>query len=128
MSHPSNLPERAVTPEAVALSRRKFLFWGSLGAGAVAAGTIGYLWYEGTDNEVLASGRYDYPAKDLYPAQAAGAFRDAGRPLTAEIEAARHCNFYEFTATKSVWRHVEGFRPVPWTVEVGGLVDHPKTY
>jgi methionine sulfoxide reductase catalytic subunit len=27
-----------------------------------------------------------------------------------------------------VWRHVEAFQPVPWTVEVAGLVEEPKIY
>jgi sulfoxide reductase catalytic subunit YedY len=128
MSQAWNSPEREVTPERVALSRRKLLIWGGVGAGVAAASGLGYLWYLGSDDEVLASGRYDYPGKDRYPAAANDAFRDPGRPLTEEIEAARTCNFFEFTSTKSVWRHVAPFQPLPWTIEVAGLVDEPKIY
>ena len=110
------------------LSRRKLLIWGGVGAGMAAASGLGYLWYLGSDDEVLASGRYDYPGKDRYPAAANAMFRDPGRPLTPEIDAARTSNFYEFTSTKSVWRYVEAFQPLPWTVEVAGLVDEPKIY
>ena len=128
MSQAWNSPEREVTPERATLSRRKLLWWGGVGAGVAAVGGLGYLWYRGSDDEVLASGRYDYPGQDLYPATKSDLFRDADPPLTAEIDAARTCNFYEFSSTKSVWRYVEPFRPVPWTVEVSGLVEEPKTY
>src|SRR5205814_10569343 len=37
-------------------------------------------------------------------------------------------NFYEFSSGKSVWHHVDAFRPLPWTVEVAGLVARPRTY
>ena len=49
------------------------------------------------------------------------------RPLTPEGAAARYCNFYEFSSFKSVWRNVERFQPLPWTLEVTGLVARPKT-
>jgi sulfoxide reductase catalytic subunit YedY len=50
------------------------------------------------------------------------------RPPTDEVETARYCNFYEFSFDKLVWRHVEGFQPVPWTLEVTGLVARPRSY
>jgi sulfoxide reductase catalytic subunit YedY len=128
MSQAWNSPEREVTPQRKAPSRRQLLIWAGAGLSAGVAGTLGYLWYCGSDADVFGSGLYDAPGKDLYPAAASDPYRDAGRPLTAEIDAARYCNFYEFTSTKSVWRHVEPFQPVPWTVEVAGLVDEPKTY
>ncbi len=128
MSQGWNSPERDATPERVLLSRRKLLLWGGISAGLGAAGGLGYLWYTGSDDDVLGGGRYDFPAKDRYPAARSARFDDAGRPLTAEIDAARTCNFHEFTSTKSVWRHVGAFQPLPWTVEVAGLVDEPKTY
>jgi sulfoxide reductase catalytic subunit YedY len=55
-------------------------------------------------------------------------FQDLDRSLTNEIDAARYCNFYEFTSTKQVWRQVSPFQPVPWTLEVSGLVARPRTF
>src|SRR5262249_42549747 len=55
-------------------------------------------------------------------------FARVDRPLTNEADAARWCNFYEFSSTKEVWRYVDRFEPLPWTVEVAGLVAQPRTY
>src|SRR5262249_41240021 len=55
-------------------------------------------------------------------------FAEADRPLTEEAMAARYCNFYEFTPSKDVYNWIEAFRPVPWTLEVAGLVAKPRTY
>jgi sulfoxide reductase catalytic subunit YedY len=82
----------------------------------------------GAPEEVLATTQDEPLGHDLYPARVNPAFRSADRPLTAEVEAARYCNFYEFSSGKSVWRYVGPFRPQPWTVEVCGLVAKPKTY
>jgi sulfoxide reductase catalytic subunit YedY len=50
------------------------------------------------------------------------------RPLTAETSAARYCNFYEFSTGKQVWRQVDPFKPLPWKLEVTGLVAKPRQY
>jgi sulfoxide reductase catalytic subunit YedY len=121
-----------VTPEEALLSRRRWLKRIGLGAVALgAAGTAGGAWWAlrgGSDAEVLAPGSGEGPGGDLYPATPHPDFRSADRPLTAEAEAARYCNFYEFSSFKSVWRHVDAFRALPWSVDVSGLVASPKTY
>jgi sulfoxide reductase catalytic subunit YedY len=131
MSNPWDLPEREVTPESARPSRRRLLkglALGGLAAGAAGAG----LWWaldRGSDDEVLSAGdvgRGD--GADLYPARANPDFRDANRPLTAETAAARYCNFYEFSSFKSVWRSVGRFRPLPWQLEVTGMVAKRLTY
>jgi sulfoxide reductase catalytic subunit YedY len=129
MSRPWDLPEREVTPEHVAMSRRRWLQWA--GTGALALGAGGVLWWNfrpGTDAEVLGAGACDASGTDLYPAAPNPAFTSAGRPLTAEADAARYSNFYEFTGWKSVWRHVADFQPDPWKVEVTGAVASPRTF
>ncbi len=132
MSQPWGLPERQVTPEPALTSRRRWLKRVGLGAGALAAaGAGGGLWWNfrpGSDDEVLSAGSAELPGAELYPATLDPRFRSAGRPLTEEAEAARYCNFYEFSGLKSVWRHVGSFRPFPWSLEIAGLVARPRTY
>jgi sulfoxide reductase catalytic subunit YedY len=133
MPQPWDWPEREVTPEEAFRSRRRWLKrlgLGGLALGA-AAGGAGYWWWwtrGGADEEVLAAGRVATPAEDLYPAALNPRFAALDRPLTREVEAARYCNFYEFSSQKNVWREVEKFQPVPWSVEVTGLVSRPRTF
>jgi sulfoxide reductase catalytic subunit YedY len=132
MSHPSNLPEREVTPEAALLSRRRWLKRLGLGGIALgAAGTVGGAWWlmrRGADEEILASGRVEVPGAELFPAARSPHFREADRPVTKESAVARYCNFYEFTNGKDVWRHLTDFHPVPWTLEVTGLAAKPRIF
>jgi sulfoxide reductase catalytic subunit YedY len=102
-----------------------------LGLGGLALGAGAGLWWwasAGSDEEVLASGRVQAPGEELYPALTHPRFRDLDRPLTPEAAAARYCNFFEFTSSKQVWHSVRSFQPVPWTVEVNGLVARPRTF
>jgi sulfoxide reductase catalytic subunit YedY len=130
MSQAWDAPRRDVTPEKVVLSRRRWL--AGLAAGGVAlAGAGAGLWWlfrPGSRSEVLGNTQANPPRPELYPARVNPRFRDAGRALTDELEAARCTNFYEFSWTKSVWAHVKSFQPLPWTVEVAGLVARPRTY
>jgi sulfoxide reductase catalytic subunit YedY len=124
-----NSPQRDITPQGAALTRRRWLRGAALGGLAAAAG--GGVWWAlrpGSDGEVLAPGRGEGPAADLYPAGRSRRFADAGRPLTAEAQAARYTNFYEFSSTKAVWRWVGPFTPLPWQLRVDGLVARPRTY
>jgi sulfoxide reductase catalytic subunit YedY len=95
---------------------------------ALAGGAAAWWVRGGTDHEVLESGEGVAPAADHYPAPVNSLFAAVDRPLTAEAETARYCNFYEFSSFKSVWRHVGPFRPVPWQLEVAGLVARPRVY
>ena len=112
-----HLPESAVTPERVFLSRRRFLRdLGFAGAGLAA----------------LSHGLGQLPAAEaagsakLFPAKRNPDF-NPGWPLTDEKTAATYNNFYEFTLQKDVHKHVGKFKTEPWKVEVGGLVEKPLT-
>jgi sulfoxide reductase catalytic subunit YedY len=130
MSEPWNLPERQATPEKHVVSRRRWLKAAAVGAVAVGGGAAAWWhWFRpGSDKEVLATGDVYLPGQDLYPAAHNDRFAKVDRPLTNEAEAARYTNFYEFSWSKSVWRVIEPFRPLPWAVEVAGLVAKPRTY
>jgi sulfoxide reductase catalytic subunit YedY len=119
------------TPENVFFSRRRWLQLAGVGLGsaAVAAGVYG--WRNlgaGTDEQVIAAGRWSLPAERKFaghfPAPADERFT-YGRDETPPAAAARHTNFYEFSRYKSCWRHVDRFRPDPWSLRVDGLCRHP---
>jgi sulfoxide reductase catalytic subunit YedY len=123
-----NRPEREVTPESAVINRRRWLKRVGYGAVTLAAGGGAWLWYQGTDKEVIGRGKYIGPGADLYPFAVNPQFSDAERAVSPEPAIARYCNFYEFSSTKQVWRYVAPFQPIPWSVEVTGLVAKPKTY
>jgi sulfoxide reductase catalytic subunit YedY len=129
MSESWNESEREVTPESAVLSRRRWLKRAALiGVPALAGGAAFWWWYRGTDKEVFNRGVYEGPGTDLYPARRNADFKETDRAISPEAPVARYCNFYEFSKTKQVWRHVEPFQPVPWQLEVTGLVGKPRTY
>src|SRR5215212_6181535 len=54
---------------------------------------------------------------------------ELGDPTNSFEDITNYNNFYEFTTDKQgVARLAEQFHPKPWTVEVYGLVNKPKTY
>ena len=55
--------------------------------------------------------------------------RDLTDALTEYDAITSYVNFYEFTLSKSnVAAAARNFRPSPWAVQVGGLVENPKTF
>lgn len=127
MSRGWNLSEREATPESALHSRRRWLK--RLGVGGIAVATGAGLWwtYRGTDDKVLSNGLVLGAGEQGYPAPRAARFQELDRPLTDEVAAARYCNFYEFSSGKQVWRSVVPFQPLPWELEVTGLVARPRT-
>jgi len=105
-----------ITPEHVYMSRRGFLKGvGALTASALVLGGCG---------------------GEAVPSPSAGAdvetgtdTDDLGDELTAEEDINTYNNYYEFTLSKTeVARLAEDFKTSPWQVEVGGLVNQPKTF
>jgi len=122
-------PQRDVTPEATRLNRRAVLKWAGLGTLAFGSG-VGLWWWRrrGTDAQVLGTGQADGKFANFFPAKRNPRFAGVDRPISAEAPVARYCNFYEFSADKYVWRSVDAFQPLPWKLEVGGLVARPRTF
>ncbi len=55
--------------------------------------------------------------------------RERGNRLTSYAAVTNYNNFYEFTTDKEdVAAMAAGFKTEPWTIEVGGLVQRPKTF
>ncbi len=131
------------TPESIYLNRRRFLK--SVGAigGAVAINGLGCKPAEeakedptespAPTNEIPPKQPKEIdlpktPTSDLYPAKRTEAF-SLDRPLTDEVVAATHNNFYEFTTAKDrVWELVSSLKIRPWTVDVAGLVNKPQRF
>ena len=64
------------------------------------------------------------------PVVASGAYTDElGDSANSYEDITNYNNYYEFTTDKEgVAKLAQQFNPAPWTVEVSGLVNNPKTY
>ena len=94
---PWYLPERAATPERLAVGRR-----------AALAGVAS-----------LALARA--AAADPNPAFT------VDRPLTPEKDVETYNNFYEFGTSKNIWRPAQKLPLKPWTVKFDGMVEKEQT-
>jgi len=110
------IPEREATPERFVLSRRRLLGTLAAAGGAILAGAAA---------RPSETGSVDLPM--ALRAKRSPLFH-VDAPLSDEKTVARYNNFYEFSQDKDVWRYVEKFKTRPWTVEVGGLVQKPRTW
>lgn len=106
-----------ITPYSQYLSRRDFL---------KAAGIL-------TGSALLAAcapsvTETAVPAKDT-PVIPSGKMDELGDPANSFEDITHYNNYYEFTTNKEgVASLAEDFNPSPWTVEVFGLVNKPKTF
>ncbi len=112
-----NIQSSEITPAHVYFSRRKFLAAMGMGLGAA----------------VLAACSPSAPASSGTPGPtvaASGAKTDElGAPLTPFDSITTYNNYYEFSTSKDgVAPLAKGFVTTPWTIQVGGLVNNPKTY
>jgi sulfoxide reductase catalytic subunit YedY len=117
---PSDIKSSEITDEQIFLNRRNFIRAG------VLAGTT-----------LATAGIYRFinppPPKAVVTAEIQGItkptdFRTEEKLNTFE-EITNYNNFYEFSTSKtSVARRAENFITRPWTIEVGGLVQKPKTF
>jgi len=111
----NKIPSSEITPEHVYRSRRSFLkSLGFVGAGAA----------------VLAACQGNLPAGTAAGTASSTAAGTAGvDQLTSFDDITGYVNFYEFTTNKTGVANLTGnFKPTPWSVEVGGLVNNPGMY
>jgi sulfoxide reductase catalytic subunit YedY len=109
-----------ITPEANYINRRQFM----KAAGTLSAAALLAACMPQTALPDEAAAATATPA-----AKATQAVGPNGEVLTSYKDITNFNNYYEFTTDKAgVARMAEGYPGKPWTVEVGGLVNKPKTY
>ena len=103
-----------ITPEHVYLSRRDFMKAATVATGAAllaACAPSGVKTQSGT------------------PVPTSTAADELGNKVNTYEDITHYNNYYEFTTDKQgVADLVKDFKTAPWTVEVGGLVNKPKTF
>ena len=104
-----------ITPEHLFLSRRQFL----AGAGTLAAGALA---------SACGIGAPTASPGGPSPQRPTGT-DELNDSWTSYDSATGYNNFYEFSLDKEdVAQAAKGFQTEPWTVQVGGLVNRPRTY
>src|ERR1700716_1888144 len=124
---PADIKSSEITDPKVYLNRRLFMRAAILAGAATATGL---LYRKLNSPPAIVEQR---PAIDgLVKAPSADAMRQGftvNEPLTSFEDITNYNNFYEFSTEKrSVASAARSFVTGPWTVEVGGLVNKPKTY
>ena len=124
---PSDVQSSEITPERVYLNRRLFMR-GAVLAGSVAA--TGLLYRKLNPPTAMIEARPKIAGLVTPPTDEAmrKGFR-TDEPLNSLEDITNYNNFYEFSTEKrSVASAARGFVTRPWMVEVGGLVNKPKTF
>ncbi|MCA9046025.1 MAG: protein-methionine-sulfoxide reductase catalytic subunit MsrP [Planctomycetaceae bacterium] len=127
---PWDLPQHLHTEKNVFDDRRRhrrdFLKAVYGGMGGIALGSL-LSGCEGPSlDELQVAGASEVDAS-LFPA-ARNADFEYGRDETDRREAAQFTNFYEFSGSKSVYKYIDSFQPLPWSVEVTGLCAKPQKF
>ncbi|MBC7877423.1 MAG: protein-methionine-sulfoxide reductase catalytic subunit MsrP [Anaerolineales bacterium] len=104
-----------ITPKHEYLSRRDFMKAASLAAGAAFL-------------TACAPSATEEP-QNAEPGPTSGATDELGDPVNTYEDITHYNNYYEFTVDKQgVAGLAQDFTTNPWTIEVGGLVNKPKTF
>ncbi|MBY0611861.1 MAG: protein-methionine-sulfoxide reductase catalytic subunit MsrP [Beijerinckiaceae bacterium] len=112
------IPDSALTPEALFLDRRAVL----KGASAVGASLIG--------GGVLSSAASAQPADadpsaSLYPFKRNETYKLDGKEITPEAVNGNYNNFYEFGQSKRIASAAQALKTRPWVIKVDGMVEKP---
>lgn len=109
-----------ITPEHVYLNRRNFIRAGLL-AGTTLATGLTYRYF----NSAVTGEQQTSDIANLKPADV----QPAGDPPNSLADITNYNNFYEFSTDKrAVAKEAEALITRPWTVDVGGLVQRPRTF
>ena len=123
------IPEAAITPEAVYRQRRRFLKGVAAGSLLALGGGLLAACEEATPPAGAAAGEpgslRDDPSAHLYPVERNEAFQ-VERAITEERLATTYNNFYEFGSSKTIWPAAARMQLRPWTIAIGGEVEEPQ--
>jgi sulfoxide reductase catalytic subunit YedY len=104
-----------ITPKHVYLSRRDFIRAAGVVAGSAALTACA--------PSVLEE------AQNAAPGPTSNATDELGDPVNAYQDITNYNNYYEFSTNKEAVAPLsENFTTAPWSLEVGGLVNNPKTF
>jgi sulfoxide reductase catalytic subunit YedY len=123
----SDIKSSEITPEKVYFNRRLFVRGAILAGSAVATG---FIYRELNPPPAVVEERPRIAGLVTPPSDEAmrQGFK-VNEALTSFEDITNYNNFYEFSTEKrSVASASRGFITRPWTVEVGGLVNKPRTY
>ena len=123
------IPSSEITPQSLYLSRRAFLKTAGIVSAAtfLAACGVNLPSTTGTGSGSVTPTLTQSPP---VPDDAQGQTTDElGNPLNTLDEITNYNNYYEFSTSKQAVNSLSrNFKTTPWAVEVGGLVQNPKTY
>jgi sulfoxide reductase catalytic subunit YedY len=104
-----------ITPKQAYLSRRDFMKAATVAASAALLAACAPSVTETPQN--------------VAPAPASTATDELGNPVNTYEDITNYNNYYEFTTDKQgVAGLAKDFKTIPWTIEVGGLVNKTKTF
>ena len=104
-----------ITPKDVYLSRRDFMKAATVATGAALL--------------AACAPKVTEVSQNAEPVPTSSATDELGDPVNSFEDITHYNNYYEFTVDKQgVAGLVGDFKTTPWTVEVGGLVNKPKTF
>lgn len=111
-----------ITPEKVYLNRRNFIRAGLLAGTTLATvGIYRFINVPPSPEAVTAKIENIVPPKETAA--------PSGEIVNSFEDITNYNNYYEFSTNKtSVARYAKDFVTRPWTIEVGGLVQKPKTF
>jgi sulfoxide reductase catalytic subunit YedY len=116
-----------ITPQNRYLTRRQFMKIGLVGIGASALAACGVTESNSNNNRTIME--TEVPRTTVVATATGMMVDELGDSLTSFKGITNYNNYYEFSLDKQeVAKKAKSFVTQPWTVEVGGLVNKPKTY
>lgn len=116
------IPSTEITPEHVYLNRRKFMH-------AASAAALGGLIAACAPAAPAEEPQGETAPTPVIAGEVSKTTDELGDPLNSFEQITNYNNFYEFTEDKEGVAYLSrNFKPTPWTVEVGGLVNRPKKF
>lgn len=116
-----------ITPKEKYLNRRQFMKIGLVGIGASALAACGNTENNSNNNSSIME--TEISTESVLTPTTEKTVDELGDSLTSFDAITNYNNYYEFSLDKEeVAKKAKDFVTQPWTIEVGGLVNKPKTY